>query len=181
VSEEIELLTRARQFDTDTLGRIHDAYYGPIYRYIVFRVGDRETAEDLTSDVFERFLQALRARTAPQDTLRGWLFRVAANVVSDHHRRRYRAPQVELDEHVESRDAGPEGAVEERMAREDLRRAMRDLTEEQQHVIALRFGRELPIQDVARVLGKSEGAVKQLQARAIAALARKIVPGTSTS
>ncbi|HWQ15524.1 MAG TPA: sigma-70 family RNA polymerase sigma factor [Roseiflexaceae bacterium] len=180
MSDELELLARARQYDPDTLGRIHDAYYGPIYRYIVFRVGDRETAEDLTSDVFERFLRALRTRTAPQGTLGGWLFRVAANVVSDHHRRRYRAPQTGLDERIESRDAGPEGAVEERMAREDLRRALAGLTEEQQHVIALRFGQELPIQDVARVLGKTEGAVKQLQARAIAALARKIVPGTSS-
>jgi RNA polymerase sigma-70 factor (ECF subfamily) len=55
---------------------------------------------------------------------------------------------------------------------------MTDLTEEQQHVIALRFGQELPIQEVARSIGKTEGAVKQLQARAIAALARKLMPGT---
>lgn len=176
--DENELLARARDFDTDALGRIHDAYYPPIYRYIAFRVGTREVAEDLTADVFERFLQALRAKNAPRTTLRGWLFGVAANVVSDHHRRSYRAPQVELDEQLVSGTAEPDAAIETQLAHEELREAVKTLTEDQQHVIALRFGREMPIQDVARTLGKTEAAIKQLQARAIATLARRIVPGT---
>ena len=177
MQDESELLRRARALDTDALGRIHDIYYAPIYRYISFRVADRETTEDLTADVFERLLQALHGRKAPQSSLRGWLFGVAANIVSDHHRRRYRAPQIELDEQLASRDAGPETTVEDRLANDDLRRAVAELTDEQQHVIALRFGHEMPIQEVARTLGKSEGAIKQLQARAVAALARMIVPG----
>jgi RNA polymerase sigma-70 factor, ECF subfamily len=177
VSDETELLTRAQQFDTEALGQIHDLYYRPVYRYIFIRVGDHETAEDLASDVFERLLHSLRRRTAPQSSLRGWLFGVAANVVNDHHRRSYRAPQVTLDAELASSAGGPDDIVEDRMAHEDLQQAVTDLTDEQQHVIALRFGHELPIQDVARLLGKTEGAVKQLQARAIAALARRIVPG----
>ncbi len=60
------------------------------------------------------------------------------------------------------------------LEREELRQAVLSLTEEQQHVIALRFGQEMPIQEVARMMGKTEGAIKQLQARAIAALARQI-------
>jgi RNA polymerase sigma-70 factor (ECF subfamily) len=180
VHDEVALLARARQLDTDALAEIHDGYYGPLFRYIAFRVSDQHIAEDLTSEVFMRFLNALRQRNAPSTTLRGWLYGVAANVVSDHLRKRYRAPQVELDAALVSRDAGPEEVVEATLAREDLRQAMAGLTEEQQHVIALRFGHELPIQEVARTIGKSEGAVKQLQARAIAALARKLSPGTST-
>ena len=99
-------------------------------------------------------------------------------LLNNRLRRRYRAPHVELDESLASHAAGPAEMAEATLAREDLRLAMAALTEEQQHVIALRFGRELPIQEVARTIGKSEGAVKQLQARAIAALARRLMPGT---
>lgn len=177
MQDELALLARARKLDPDALVAVHDAYYAPIFRYISFRVGERATAEDLTGEVFTRFLAALRDRSAPQNTLRGWLYGVAARVVSDYHRQHYRAPQVELDESLASRDAGPAETVEAMLTREDLKQAMRELTEEQQNVIALRFGFDMPIQEVARTMGKTEGAIKQLQARAIAALARKMSAG----
>lgn len=177
MQDEVTLLRRARQFDTDALSQIHDSYYGPLFRYIAFRVSDRDLAEDLTSEVFTRFLAALRQRNPPETTLRGWLYGVAAHVVADHMRKRYRAQQVELDETLVSGAAGPDELAEASLMRDDLKQAMTSLTEEQQHVIALRYGRELPIQEVARTIGKTEGAVKQLQARAIAALARKLMPG----
>ena len=178
VQDEVALLARARQYDTDALAQIHDTYYGPLFRYMSFRVNDRDTAVDLTSEVFTRFLAALRQRNPPSTTLRGWLYAVASNIVNDYMRKHYRAPQVELDETIASRADGPAELAEAALARADLRQAMDGLTEEQQHVLALRFDREMPIQEVARAIGKSEGAVKQLQARAIAALARKLAPGT---
>lgn len=177
MAEEAALLQRARQLDTDTLAQIHDEFYGPIFRYITFRVSDRETAEDLTSEVFLRFLKALRERTAPQTTVRGWLFSVAANIVSDYHRRSYRAPNVALTEDIESRSKSVSDLVEAELENAELRAAMKALTEDQQHVLALRFGQDMPIQDVARTLGKTEGSIKQLQARAIAALARRMHTG----
>jgi RNA polymerase sigma-70 factor (ECF subfamily) len=176
VQDEFTLLTRARQLDPEALTQIHATYYAPIFRYVAFRVGDHATAEDLTSEVFTRLLSALRDKNAPQNTLRGWLYGVAARVVSDHHRRAYRAPQIELDETLISGEHDPVVIVESKMTQESLRQALQDLTEEQRHVLSLRFGAELPIQDVARALGKSEGAIKQLQARAVAALARKLSP-----
>lgn len=175
--DEQALLAQAHALDTDALANIHDLYYGPIFRYVAFRVHDRDIAEDLTSEVFMRFLSALRNQSAPQRTLRGWLYSVAAHVVADHHRGNYRVPHSELDESLVSREPGPAEVAEVALVREDLRRALGDLTEEQQNVIALRFGYELPIQEVARTMGKTEGAIKQLQARAIAALARKMAPG----
>ena len=178
VSDEYHLLVRARQLDPAALTEIHETYYAAIFRYVAFRVGDRDTAEDLTSEVFTRLLTALRDKNAPQNTLRGWLYGVAARVVSDHHRKAYRAPQVELDESLASGEHDPADIVEGRLTQERLNQAMQDLTEEQRHVLSLRFGADLPIQDVARTLGKSEGAVKQLQARAIAALTRKLAPRT---
>ena len=174
VQDELILLARARQLDPEALARIHDTYYAPIFRYVAFRVSDHATAEDLTSEVFTRLLAALRDKNAPQNTLRGWLYGVAARVVSDHHRKTYRTPQVELDESLASTDHDPAKIVEGKLTQESVQRAMQDLTEEQRHVLSLRFGSDMPIQDVARALGKSEGAVKQLQARAVATLARKL-------
>jgi RNA polymerase sigma-70 factor (ECF subfamily) len=177
VLDEADLLGRARAHDTDALATIHDAYYGPLFRYVAFRVSDRHTAEDLVSEVFTRFLTALRDNKSPESNLRGWLFGVAANIVSDHHRHRYRAPQEPLSEEYISQADGPEEIAEQSATHEDLRRAVATLTGEQQHVLAMRYGKGLPIQEVARTLGKTEGAIKQLQARAIAALARKMSLG----
>ena len=176
VQDELTLLARARQLDPEALAHIHDTYYTSIFRYVAFRVSDHATAEDLTSEVFTRLLAALRDKNAPQNTLRGWLYGVAARVVSDHHRQTYRAPQVELDEELVSADHDPADIIDRKLTQESVKRAMQDLTEEQRHVLSLRFGSDLPIQEVARALGKSEGAVKQLQARAVAALARRLSP-----
>jgi RNA polymerase sigma-70 factor (ECF subfamily) len=174
VSDERKLLARARRFESDALGEIHDEYYAPVFRYAFFRTGDRETAEDIASEVFKRLLEGLRAGTGPTTTLAGWLFGVAARVVSDHFRRVYRAPQVEWNESWGDFDDTPSTLTVKAVEREELRQAIQALTEEQQHVIALRFGEGLSIERVARMLGKTEGAIKQLQARAVAALARQM-------
>ncbi|WP_298816149.1 ECF subfamily RNA polymerase sigma factor, BldN family [Chloroflexus sp.] len=175
--DDAELLSRACALETDALAAIHDAYYQPLYRYISFRVSDHHTCEDLVSEVFSRFLKAIAQRTAPRSNLRGWLFKVAANVVSDHYRRAYRAPSARLDERMVSQEPEPAEVAEQIAVNEELRRAISHLTDEQQQVLALRFGQNLPVQEVARILGKTEGAVKQLQLRAIAALARHLTPG----
>ncbi len=181
MQDELILLNRARSLDQEALAQIHDLYYVPIYRYIAFRINEHETAEDLTSEVFTRLLSALRDHTAPQKTLRGWLFSVASRVVKDHYRKQYRRKQTELDESMPSLVATPDQKVEMKLTNENLRQAITKLTEDQQQVIALRFGYEMSIRDVAQTIGKSEGAIKMLQARAVAALSRIMVPGGANS
>ena len=177
VQDEFLLLSRARALETEALEQIHDMYYVPIYRYISFRVNEHETAEDLTSEVFTRLLSALQDKTAPQKTIKGWLFSVASRVVKDFYRKKYRRQLVALEESVASTTDGPAQRVESMLTNEYLRQAITELTEEQQEIIALRFGYEMSIRDVAETTGKSEGAVKMLQARAIAALSRRMQPG----
>jgi RNA polymerase sigma-70 factor (ECF subfamily) len=106
VQDELTLLARARQLDPEALAHIHETYYTSIFRYVAFRVGDHATAEDLTSEVFTRLLTALRDKGAPQNTLRGWLYGVAARVVNDHHRKAY-APAGGSDEALLSADHDP--------------------------------------------------------------------------
>lgn len=178
-AEEADLLARASRLEAAALGRVHDLYYPFIYRYTAFRVGDRDTAEDLTSEVFTRLLTALHAGRAPRETLAGWLYGVAGHVVQDHFRALGRRSHAELPETLPDRAPLPAEVAERSLTREALQLAVTELTEEQQSVIALRFGDGLPIQEVARLVGKSEGAVKQLQARAVAQLARRMAPQAS--
>jgi len=174
VQDELTLLSRARALDQEALATIHDTYYVSIFRYISFRVSDNQLAEDLASEVFTRLLSALRDRTAPQNSLRGWLYSVASNVVKDHYRKHYRFQQTPLDETLASTSDGPDQIVEAMFTQKRLHEAMNTLTEEQQNVIALRFGFGLSIRDVAQTMDKSEGSVKMLQARAITALSRRL-------
>ena len=176
--DELPLLQRARRLEDDALTEVHDRYYQPVFRYIRFRVHDHPTAEDLTSDVFMRFLQAIQDRHAPQNTLRGWLFGTASNVVKDYYRDKKRDQEKSmtlsdtLAERLHDEDGSLAGSVAFQELEEELLVALAQLTEEQQHVLALRFGYGLPIKQVAETMNKSDASVKMLQARALSSLAR---------
>jgi RNA polymerase sigma-70 factor (ECF subfamily) len=169
--EEAKLLTRARELDSRALGQIHDRYYPEIYRYALYRTGEPAAADDIAGEVFLRLLDALHAGRAPQTTLRGWLFGVAAHLVADYFRR---APALPLSEFLMS-NASPALEVEERFRQSELHAAIRRLTPEQQSVLALRFGDGFSVEQTAEALGKSETAVKALQFRAVEALRRTLV------
>lgn len=175
--DERALLKAARRLDSDALAQIHRLYYDSLYRYIVLRVSDQATAEDLTSEVFTRLLEALHRGRAPRQTLRGWLYQVASNVVADHFRRDYRAPQVQLEDDLPTDDTGPLGKVIKGLRTAQLLDAVGELTEEQQQVLALRFGAGLSIKETAAQMEKSVGAVKMLQARAVDRLSQLITGG----
>lgn len=172
--DELDLLARARALEEQALATIHDIYYGPLFRYILMRVGNPIVAEDLTAEVFVRFLTALRAQTAPDHTLRGWLYAVASNLVNDYFRHYYQGQQVQLDESIAGDQGNPAESASAALRSQEILAALAELTTEQQEVIALRFGQELSVREVAGLLNKSEGAVKQLQARALAALGQRL-------
>ncbi len=168
------LLAAARQRDPDALARIHETYYRSLFGYIAYRVGDAMVAEDLTSEVFMRLLDALQRGDGPRSTLRGWLFRVASNVVNDYYRGRQRAHHVALDESLPLEEEEPLEVLHRTLTHKALAQALAELTPDQQMVIALRYGSGLSTREVAEVMGKSEAAIKMLQARALAALTRKM-------
>jgi len=176
MEDELILLHRARSLDQEALAIIHDQYYKPIYRYIAYRVSDPQNAEDLTSEVFIRLLNALRDKHAPQNTLRGWLYGVASRVVKEHYRDKKKHNWSELEDNVVNHSDNPAKLFENKIVKERLVTVMHDLTEEQQNVLALRFGYEMPIKEVADTMGKSVGSVKMLQARAIASIANRFAP-----
>ena len=166
-----ELLAAARRLESRALGEIHDRYYADLYRYLLYRTNDEHTADDLSSEVFTRLLDSLHAGRAP-DSLRAWLFGVAAHLVADHFRRQARRPQVELADDLPAPDSSLDAAVNAALTIQSVRRALQQLTDEQQQVLALRFNEGRSITETAGLLQKSETAVKQLQFRAMAALRR---------
>ena len=115
--DDRELLRRARSLDESALGAIFDVYYQPLYRHIYYHVRHRETAEDLTAEVFTRMLAQLAKGQGPKKHLKAWLYRVAFNLIVDESRRRvHRDYEPLLDETV----ASSEQVVETQVARSIL-------------------------------------------------------------
>jgi RNA polymerase sigma-70 factor, ECF subfamily len=171
-----QVLERARTYDGQALAEIYDRYATPIYGYLYRILGNAAQAEDLAGEVFLKLLQALRSGRAPRDRLEGWLYRVAHNLAIDWFRRQKKGSGVPLSEEMVADESRPSEIVEDGQARQQLRASVRRLTPDQQQVILLRFAEGLPAAEVARLMGKSEGAVKILQHRAVNRL-RKLLQG----
>lgn len=169
--DEDRLLRRARRGDRQAIARIYESFFEPVYQFLRWRVSDPSLAEDLTSEVFVKFLTALQGENAPHDTLRGWLFRVARNVLADHYRSA--SPSSPLDEGVLfAHDGDLETDTAAAFDAERVRRVVGMLVPDQQEVLILRFGQMMSLQDTADSMGKSVSAIKSLQFRAVDTLRR---------
>jgi RNA polymerase sigma-70 factor, ECF subfamily len=160
---EERLLVEAAQKDPAKFGALYDIHFERIYAFAARRMRDRDKAEDLTSEVFHKALANLKSYTWTGAPFAAWLFRIAANAVSDQLKRSARQ-QVNVDDPPEP-SAGPEQEGAE--ARAQLFRLVEKLPAEQRRVVFKRFVEQRSIREIAQQLGKSEGAVKQLQFRAL--------------
>jgi RNA polymerase sigma-70 factor (ECF subfamily) len=152
------------------LGEIYDAYAPKIFQYIYHRLGDQALAEDLTGEVFVRFLHA---RATP-DRLTAFLYRIAHNLIVDYLRRHPRT--LSLDEEVADDRPGPLYLAQVEMERLQVRRALARLTPDQQQVIVLKFLEGFSNEEIAHIVGKPVGAVKSLQHRGLATLRDLLSP-----
>jgi len=157
------LLVEAAQSDPAKFADLYDIHFERIYAFIVRRVRDRDQAEDLTSEVFHKALANLKTYEWRGTHFVAWLFRIAANAISDQLKRSAREP-MHADDPPEP-SAGPEQEGVE--ARGRLFRLVERLPAEQRRVVFARFVEQRSIREIAQQLGKSEGAVKQLQFRAL--------------
>ena len=171
-----ELLQQIREYDALALATVYDRYAEPIYRYLYRYLGDTAQAEDLTSEVFLKLLSVLNTPRAPRDQIQGWLYRVAHNLAMDWFRQQAKDGGLVSNEALPEEDNSPLAELEKRQARGQLRAAIRELTVDQQRVLILRFGQGCRIAEVSDLMGKSEGAVKILQHRAIRRLRKLLAP-----
>lgn len=170
--DERTLVERARGGDADAIARLYRRHAPAIFRYLFYRLGDRETAEDLTSEVFVRALESLPRYRSLGRPFAAWLYRIAAARATDHFRRHSRRATVALAPEIAAGAPGPGEVVEAQQTAGTLQRAIARLTPRQQQVIVLRFLEGLSHAEVARIVGRSEGAVRVLQYRALEALRR---------
>lgn len=171
---EQRALAGLQKLDSQSIGAIYDRYFPEIYRYVRYRISDEAIAEDIASDVFVRLMEASQKKKGPQTNLRGWLIATASNAVNDHHRRHYRRPVETLSEATPDAGASIHSQIDIREQNRLVQNALAQLTDEQQHVLALRFGQGYSIEETAVFLKKNINAVKALQFRALASLQRQI-------
>lgn len=168
VTTDEETLARARAGDESAVVEIYNHYFDPIYQFCRLRVGDAHTAQDLTSEVFVRFIKALKRETAPHSSLRGWIFRVARNLINDYYGKDEPLPVDTLEQWlVADANTDPEVQALRNIQVERARRAIRMLAPAQQEVLLLRFDQQLSLQETADIMDKQVNAVKALQFRAV--------------
>jgi RNA polymerase sigma-70 factor (ECF subfamily) len=169
-----DVIDRARSGDRAAFGELYDTHVDAVYRYVLYRVREPSDAEDLTSEVFTRAFANIHRYRWQGKSFLAWLYTIARNAVTD--RRRRERPTVDLDDAYGVAEEGP--TAHDRAVRGEqvdaLRGAVKHLTVEQQEVLVLRFVENMSSRQVAKVLGKNEGAIRALQFRALGRL-RKLL------
>jgi len=181
LSEEESLVRRAQQQDQQAFAQLYEEHFDKIYRYVSLRMGDRPEAEDITQQVFLKALRSISTFRWKGTPFSAWLFRIAHNQVVDYLRKKTKQATVPIDDSAISSGNDPQLLIEQKLSIEQLISATRRLTEAQREVISLRFTSELPIAQVAGIMGKSEGAIKALQHSAIVALRKVLSTGFQNS
>ena len=177
--DDTDLVTRAKRGDQAAFTQIYERYANAIYRYIYFRVGEADLAEDLQADVFLRMFEGLERYEDRGWPISAWLYRIAHDRTVDTLRRRKVRRHVPYERWDGSYD-GPEDKISAQLEHEELVDSLNDLTTEQRQVILMRFMNDMSIQEVAKELGRSEGSVKALQHRGLQSLARRMALHTMT-
>lgn len=160
-----QALVEAAKRDPSRFGALYEAHFERIYAFIASRVRDRSVAEDLTAEVFRHALGAIQSFQWRGVPFVAWLYRIAAHEIADHVAKQTREQQGSIVDSEPSVDEAER--VEQRAT---LFRLVDELPPDQRRVIVMRFAEERSIREIAAELGRSEGAVKQLQWRALQAL-----------
>jgi len=166
--EPERLLIEAAQKDPGRFAELYEANFERIYAFIVRRVQDRHEAEDLTAEVFHHALANLSRFEWRGVPFAVWLFRIASNAIADRRRRTRQTVDPQLAEDL---DQSSWRDIERRAT---LFQLVKSLPEDQRSVLVKRFVEQKNVSEIAREFGRSEGAIKQLQFRALENLKARV-------
>jgi RNA polymerase sigma-70 factor (ECF subfamily) len=175
----IGLVELARKGDTEAFGLLYDHYQSSVYRFLFYRTRSSQLAEDLTSETFFRALRSMSNFRWQGKDFGAWLMTIARNLATDHFksgRSRLELTTEDMGVHDDA-TAGPEDAVLAGLTNEILLTALKSLPDEQRDCLIMRFLQGMSIAETAAVLGRSDGAVKQLQLRGVRNLAKLMPEG----
>jgi RNA polymerase sigma-70 factor (ECF subfamily) len=175
------LVQRAQEGDREALEELYLLHFDRIYSYLHMSVGNRHDAEDLTTQTFLKMLESIKRFRWQSAPFSAWLFRIAHNLAMDHFRatRRWQ-PEEDVPEPVGETEPSAEVAALQSIGRQSMLDLIEGLSQEQKQVLTLKFVFNLPNAEVATVLGKTEGAIKSLQHRALVSLQKHIDADTET-
>lgn len=174
MQDENQLIQRARQGDLGAVSELYNLHIDRIYQYVRYRTGDDQTAEDITAEVFLRAIESLGTYNDQGAPFIAWLYRIAHARVIDYWRSSKRRQTAPLDDPLlQDGLVVTDDAIDiDFLQHRSLWQALRQLTDDQQNVIIMKFVQGLSNVEIAQLLGKTEGAVKALQRRALEALGR---------
>ena len=174
------LVERAQAGDRDALEELYLLHFDRIYSYLHMSVGNRHDAEDLTTQTFLRMLEKIQGFRWQSAPFSAWLFRIAHNLAMDHFRasRRWQ-PEEEVPEVPGSAEPSAEAEAMQAIGRQSMLRMIESLSGEQQQVLTLKFVFNFSNGEVATILGKTEGAIKSLQHRALVSLQKQVSRGSA--
>lgn len=175
---EQELIDKAKAGDRVALNEIVIQCWQPLYRFVSYKTGNPEDAQDLVQETFFRAFRALSSYTATDNRFSGWLNRIATNLITDNWRKKARSPvdihiSLNADNFPAKSDPAEEVVNEE--TRKALAEMLNELPDDQRRTVELRILAGLPVRDTALALKKSEAAVKMLQLRALKTLREKLL------
>jgi RNA polymerase sigma-70 factor (ECF subfamily) len=175
----VALVELARSGDAEAFGLLYDHYHLSVYRFVYYRVGSVPLAEDVTSETFLRALRSMGSFRWQGKDFGAWLVTIARNLTADH----FKAGRTRLEQSTEDMSLhdvwtdGPDSVVLASLTNDALLTALKELPHEQQECLIMRFLQGLSIAETAKVLGRTAGAVKQLQLRGVRNLAKLLPDG----
>ena len=182
IRDEIEiagLVERAAGGDFEAFGELYSIYLDRIYRYVFCQVKDRMTAEDLTEEIFLKAWKAIGSYKGKGQAFSAWLYRIAHNYMIDDFRRRKKQMSTEME--AAAITGNPEQESEERLLGQELLEHVSCLPENQKQVIILKFMEGLDNPEIGQIMGKSQGAIRILQMRALAMLRQRLSQGAKVT
>lgn len=173
-ADVVDLVARAQAGDAEAFGSLYDRYVDVVYRYIYYRVGNQSLCEDMCSETFLRALRRITSFTWQGRDFGAWLVTIARNLIADHYKSSRYKLEVVTGEILDADRAtdGPENEVLDNITNLTLLEAVKMLGAEQQECIVLRFLQGFSVTETALAMGKTDGAIKALQYRAVQSLKR---------
>jgi RNA polymerase sigma-70 factor, ECF subfamily len=172
------LIARAQRGHEEAFGELYERYSIMIYRYVYLRLGSPLDAEDLTEDIFFRAWQNLPKYDERGIPFAAYLFQIARNALIDHYRKHKATVTSIEDLEIRGMDPDPEDSVSSKLDFQEMRQQMSHLPEDYQNVLVFRFLSGLSPEETARIMNRSEGAIRVLQFRALTALKRLLKTST---
>jgi RNA polymerase sigma-70 factor (ECF subfamily) len=175
-ADTLPLIKRAAGGDSESFGKLYDIYLEPIYRYVYHHVGESKTAEDIAQEVFIKAWKAIKSCRGKETTFKAWLYRIAHNHTIDYLRCHRDESRID-DQNVVGKSGFPDTGLDKIEEEREIDRVLSEMTslpDSQRQVVILKFIEGLDNREVSRIMGKSQGAIRVLQVRALAGLRKRI-------